>query len=539
MMLSSLLAPLRGSLHSRASIENPAFNLSDPAAYDNLGASPSSAGVRVGEREALSYPPMWRGINLISRDVGKLPLVVYERSGEGKNRAVAHPAYNILRYSPNAYAEAFILKQTVQAHALLRGNGYLYVFRNAGGVPLELLILDPSTTYPVRENGVLWYVTTVGGEDRRLSSSDVIHIRGLGFDGLVGYDAITYMRECLGRGIAAATFASMYFKNSARPSVVLEHPMRLSEAAQKRLREGWQSMHAGIENSHRMAILEEGAKLHAFSADAKDAQLLEMRQFEIRDVANLLGVPPHKLGDTSRQGYNSLEQENQSYLDDAIDPWLVVWEEACRSKLLTEQEKRDDSHVIEFLRNALVRADIKSRSDFYAKATAGHPFMTVNEVRSRENLNPLDGYDEIAKPTNNFGGDGEPAADVPADDPAPVAPADQPDDSERKMLARVKAFDRITRRAADQIRKAAKSPSGFGEFLERMAEFDVWAEESVGTVLDLCGVDVSVAVKRWRNAIQDECDRVYSSSPGSTFEAGIVAMLNRVCVELPSRLSAA
>src|SRR5262245_52331582 len=196
------------------SLENPRISLNDPNAWEDLGATSSDSGVRVNERTALGYAAWWRGINLVSRDVGKLPLNVYKRDGKGKVKDIEHPAYRLLRWKPNPYMTSITFKQILMGHVLMRGNGYGYIFRRGDGSPEAILPLMPDRTYPVRENGRLWYVTTItlssgqGAplEQRKLSPEDVLHIKGLGYDGLEGYDVLTYARDSLGLGLAARKF---------------------------------------------------------------------------------------------------------------------------------------------------------------------------------------------------------------------------------------------------------------------------------------------------------------------------------------------
>lgn len=363
----------------------------------------SAAGGRVGERRAMSYAAVYRAVALISGAVAKLPLVTYRRVvsalGEGKERARDHPAFGLLRHKPCPEMTAFTFKQTLQAHALLHGNGYAYVRRRGNGQPLELLLLSPKLTEPVRREGRLWYVTRASGREFRLPHDDVLHVRGLGGDGLVGYSVLSVARESLGLGLAARRHEAVFFKNSARPGVVLEHPGKLTPEGKKNLRESWERMHAGVDNHFRTAVLEEGLKAHLLTMTARDAQLLETRQFEIREIANWFGVPPHMLGDTSRTSYSSLEQENQSFLDNGLDPWLCCWEAECWDKLLSEAEKAGEAVVIEFLRAAWVRANLSARGEFYVRMLQAG-VLCANEVRGLENLNPIPGGDVFRVPLN-------------------------------------------------------------------------------------------------------------------------------------------
>jgi HK97 family phage portal protein len=435
------------------SLENPQTSLADPAdwVYEATGGADTATGLRINADKALGYSAVWAAVNLLSCDVGKLPLFVYRRVAAGKERATAHPAYRLLRYAPNADMTQMAFRQALQAHVLLRGNGYALVEYDSIGRPSALRILNPDLTYPVRENGRAWIVVDDGTRMARLDPSLVLHLRGLSYDGIQGYSVLTYARETLASGIAARDYGSRFFRNSARPSVILEHPQTMSEEAQRRLKASWDNMHAGLENQHKTAVLEEGMKANVISISARDAQLLEQRQFEIREVANWFGLPPHKLGDPTRTAYASLEQENQTYLSTALDRWLVTWEEECREKLLTEDEKAADSHVVEFLRLALLRADSAARAAYYAAATAGQPWMTPDEARAAENMNEVGGAaGELHYPLNTSPEQDTEVDDDPNQDAGAVRAAVRPlvEDVARRMARRIAAG---ARRAKDAV----------------------------------------------------------------------------------------
>ena len=399
--LKNLLADV-----SRRSIENPAVPLSDPDDFTVQtfgGGSRSTSGILVNPETVLGYPAVWRAVHLIARDVAKVPTIVYRRSGEGKERDTAHPAFSLLKYRPNLEQAAFFWKLNMQAVALLRGNSYSRVLRDGLGRSRGLVQLPTPKTKPVRRKGKLVYETVVrmpkGEEERKiLDPSDVIHIRGYG-EGLEGKSAVAHGRNSLGVGIAAQRFAGAFFKNGATAKTWLRHPETLSDEAAKRMRDSFGETYIGSQNWHRPYLLEEGLEVANVGMNMEDAQFLESRQFEIREVANWFGVPPHKLGDTTRTSFSSLEQENQAYLDDSLDPWLVAWESELREKLLLPAERDNDTHVIEFLRVALIRTNVKDRGKFYNFAIMGG-WMSRNEVRARENMNPFPGGDEFLEPLN-------------------------------------------------------------------------------------------------------------------------------------------
>lgn len=405
------------------SIENPSVPLSQ-AAYLSDGVEASS-GVRVSRKSALAYDAVWRAVNLISTTVAKLPLIIHRRVGDGKVRATEHPAYRLLKNDPNPESTSFIFRQTMQGHVLLEGNAYAYIWREQSGKPTKLLLMDPDATYPIKINGVLWYMTTVDGELVKIHPDNVLHIKGLGFDGLCGYSVLSMARESLGLGLAARKFGSTFFKNGAKSSGILMYPGRLKETAIANLRREWERHHAGTDNQHKLAILEEGVTYQPQTIPPNDAQFLETRSFSRVEVANWFSVPPHKLGDASKSSYNSLEQENQAWIDDGLDGCLCNWEGESRKKLLTEREKETDSHVVEFLREALLRANLAARGSYYRTAISGG-WMNVDEARSRENMNPLPNGEgqKFFRPLNMAVVGEEEPADEPEPEPEPETESD-------------------------------------------------------------------------------------------------------------------
>jgi HK97 family phage portal protein len=365
-----------------------------------FGSRRSESGVRVTRKVAFGYAPYWRSLSLISEDVGRCPLYVYRRvstpDGEGKERDTSHPAYYLLRHEPNDYMSAQTFRTTLTLHACDLGNGYAYIRRNGRLDPMELLPLDPEVTEPRRINGVLWYVTHVGDsmDPKKIPARDILHIKGPSWEGLSGIGWRTNGRETIGAAVAARRYQSGYYKKGSSPSLVIQVPGKMTPKAMRQLRQDWERMHAGAENAHKTAVLPFGATAHPLGSSMRDAQTNETQQQIVRMVSALTGVPPHKLGDNSRTAYNSLEQENQAYLDHALDPWLVKWEVECFLKLLTKNQKYDDTHVVSFQRNIFVQANLDSRTRAYASAKAAR-WMTTNEIRAKEDMNPLPGGNSL------------------------------------------------------------------------------------------------------------------------------------------------
>jgi HK97 family phage portal protein len=539
-------ATVRVSALVSKSAENPANPIS--AIYDDGalfgGNWSSTSGVEITRDAALSYSPFYRGVTLVSRDVAKTPMLVYRRTeASNKERAVEHPAYYLLRRKWNRYTTAFYAKQCLVGHAITNGNGYAYIFRD-GPDPTEIALLNPDVTWPVKEDGQLLYVTNIGGRMFRLLPENVIHLRGWGFDGLVGYGIVYQARHSLGLGIATRDFGSRYFKNSARPSTVIEYPKVMDKAIVDKLKDQWNQMYRGIDNAHKTAVLENGAKLVVLPVNARDSQLTELAQFSIRDMSNFLGVPPHKLGDNSRTAYNSLEQENQSYLDDALDGWFCNFEEECWDKLLTEEQKRNDTHVIEFLREALMRVDLKSQAEYNSKALAGMPWMTRNEVRGKMNLNRDPEGDKFIIPAN-LAGNPQLAQSNKAEDAGEESDGQDAEDNKRRLVEAQRqilrdALQRMVTRLCGQARKHSRTLVRFGEWVEGVADEN---REVVMDALGPCVAALSLAAGSRATAddaatllfgrITEKCRYLPVDAAGDDFPAAVDRAANEMARDLP------
>lgn len=383
MGLLDLLTPRR----TNNILENPRVSLSDPRAWEELfGMEPSAAGIRVTPKSAIGYPAIWRGINLLGNGMRKLPVGLHKTTTRGELRQeTKHPSYRLMHKKPNPLMTAGTFRKTILYHALLRGNGYAAIFRTGDGRPERegLLLLDPVKTRPAIAQGQLWYDTEARGIKKRIHSDDIFHLMGLSYDGLTGLDVITILADGIGIGLAARKYASKFFANGMHAAGFLQIPPGMSEPAQKRVKEDMKKRNEGLDNAFRTALLEDGAKWIQTTVSPEQAQLLETQKWHIKDIALILGIPPHKLGDDSKVSYNSLEQENKSYLEDSLDPWLCAFEEECNDKLLTENEQ--ESHYFEFDRRRLERSDDAAHFQTLA-VRVNNGLLTPDEARAEDNL---------------------------------------------------------------------------------------------------------------------------------------------------------
>lgn len=355
--------------------------------------SPTDAGVTVTRQSALGFSPLWAGINQISGDIAQTPFYVYRRlTGGGKTRATDHPAYRLLRRQPNEYHKAYDWLRAVIAQALTLGNHYSWIRRDPlTGQPLELLPLDPERVLLKTEAGpsgpTMIYSLRGKTDIKPMAPADVFHVRGLTWNGSEGLSLIDICRNTIARGLATASYASKFFANAAVPSGVLTHPGRLTPEAATRLQSQFAAKFTG-ENNFRVFVAEEGMSWAPMGIDAENSQLLQTMAFSIQDAARLLNIPPHRLGDSSRTSYASLEQENRSYYETTLGPWFAAIREEAWAKLLTPAEQADDSVTIEELQINVLRADAAARSSFYHSALLDG-WMNRDEVRALENLNPM------------------------------------------------------------------------------------------------------------------------------------------------------
>ncbi|XCP85091.1 phage portal protein [Roseburia hominis] len=363
-----------------------------------LGAS--SSGKYVTERSAMQMTAVYCCVRILSEAVASLPLQFYRYTDDGgKEKAVEHPLYFLLHDEPNPEMTSFIFRETLMTHLLLWGNAYSQIIRNGKGEVVALYPLMPDRMKVDRDDpGRLYYEYTVydaddvdgrKGTDRvgrtvRLQPHDVLHIPGLGFDGLVGYSPIAMAKNAIGLAIATEEYGSKFFANGAAPSGVLEHPGTIKDPS--RVRESWQATFGGSGNANKIAVLEEGMKYTPISISPEQAQFLETRKFQIDEIARIFRVPPHMIGDLEKSSFNNIEQQSLEFVKYTLDPWVSRWEQAMVRALLTKEEKR--KFFFKFNVDGLLRGDYQSRMNGYATARQ-NGWMSANDIRELENLDRI------------------------------------------------------------------------------------------------------------------------------------------------------
>ena len=354
----------------------------------------SSAGKSVTERSAMQMTAVYACVRILSEAIAGLPLHLYQyNENGGKEKAVDHPLYRLLHDEPNPEMSSFVFRETLMIHLLLWGNAYAQIIRNGKGEIIALYPLIPNKMSVNRDsNGRLYYeytrateeAPTMKGSTVRLSPADVLHIPGLGFDGLVGYSPIAMAKNAIGLAIATEEYGSKFFANGAQPSGVLEHPGTLKDPS--RVRDSWQSTFGGSGNANKVAVLEEGMKYTPISISPEQAQFLETRKFQINEIARIFRVPPHMVGDLEKSSFSNIEQQSLEFVKYTLDPWVVRWEQSIQRTLLRPEEKRD--YFVKFNVEGLLRGDYQSRMNGYATARQ-NGWMSANDIRELENLDRI------------------------------------------------------------------------------------------------------------------------------------------------------
>ena len=351
----------------------------------------STSGKPVNERSAMQMTAVYSCVRILAEAIAGLPLHLYRYNENGsKEKAIDHPLYRLLHDEPNPEMSSFVFRETLMTHLLLWGNAYAQIIRNGKGEVIALYPLMPNKmTVDRDENGQLYYTYqraseeahTMEGSSVRLKPYDVLHIPGLGFDGLVGYSPIAMAKNAIGMAIACEEFGAKFFANGAAPSGVLEHPGTIKDP--KRVRDAWQSQFGGSSNSGKVAVLEEGMKYTPISISPEQAQFLETRKFQINEIARIFRVPPHMVGDLEKSSFSNIEQQSLEFVKYTLDPWVIRWEQSMQRALFTSDEKSE--FFIKFNLEGLLRGDYQSRMNGYAIARQ-NGWMSTNDIRELENL---------------------------------------------------------------------------------------------------------------------------------------------------------
>jgi HK97 family phage portal protein len=355
--------------------------------------------MRVSADSAMRLAAVYACVRILSETMASLPLVVYRpRKDGGKDRVTDHWLYQLLGKRPNRYQNPFEWREMLQGHLALRGNAFCQILANSRGEITELIPIHPDRVrMELLSSGDYRYrIRDQAGSEIVLPRGEVWHLRGLSSDGLIGLSPIELSRESLGMALAAQDYGARFFNNDAKPTGGwIEFPGTFKDPEAKRVfRESYQAAQSGS-NRGKVLVLENGMKFHEVGVTNKDAQFLELRKFQITDIARLFRVPPHMIADLDRATFSNIEQQSLEFVMHTMTPWAERWEASIEADLLPD----GDALEIEFDFANLMRGDAASRSAYYQSGIQ-NGWLTRNEARISENLNPISGLDQPLRPLN-------------------------------------------------------------------------------------------------------------------------------------------
>jgi len=381
------------TLERRYSLENPNVPIAEGFTLLNLfGGQNTVTGKVVTADVALNASAVWSAVNVIAGTVGSLPIKLYRRRDDGgKEEERGHWVAGFCRDGPNEYMVAGSYREAAQGHLLLRGNTFTELIREGSRVVGARLLHPDMVKLRNTRGGYIW-THEEQGVPRPILWEDMLHIAGLGGDGILGWSVLKAARESIALGLAAEEYSARFYSNNARPSGFLSVPEVLKAESKENLVKSWNAAQGGLTNAHKVAVLEGGITWQQMSLSAEDSQMLQSRQFQLREIARWFNIPPHKIGDLDDATFSNISEQQIQFMQDTMEPWLVRWEQAVNSRLLTEEE-RNAGLFVEYLRDARMVGDPEKRGNFYtAQVNVGA--MTPNEIRAKENRNPVPGGDK-------------------------------------------------------------------------------------------------------------------------------------------------
>ena len=450
--------------------------LTNPAQWlvDMFGGRASATGQVVTPATAIGAPAVLAAVSALSRVVANLPLHVYVRDDQDRRRkALDHALYPLLHRAPNPEITSFEWRELAQTHVMLWGNAYAEVVRNGAGRVTALWPWTPDRVRVERDSqGQLIYwlrlprLGTTGASVPEVPflADRVWHLRGFSLDGVLGVPPTATAREAIGLTLAVEEYGARFFGQGTTPGGTLEHPGRLGPAAVERLKASWDQMHTGTQNSHRVAILEEGMKFNALQIQNEHAQFLETRKFQVADVARVFGLPPHMVGDLERATFSNIEHQGIEFVRYTLGPWCGRWEQRSTLALLTPSERQ--RYYVEHDLGGILRGDRLAQVQAYREEIMAG-ISTINEVRRLDNRDPIGEQGDVhwmqaqMTPLERLI-----SPPIPAPVPPELEPEPEPDDAPpppdaatnrwRRAYTRLldDAIERAIRREIEAVRKA-------------------------------------------------------------------------------------
>jgi len=392
-ILGSLITP-------RASLESPLVPISSSSILDFLGIKPSAAGIYVDEKKSLSMPAVWSAVNLIAGTCASLPLHAYRKGDANYAKLTGGQSAALLEY-PHPDLVPYDFWEIVHAHRLLWGNAYILKLRNALGVITELWPIHPSRVKVGRDSETGQKVYAVdGGESAGgltyVGDDKILHLPAFGYDGICGVSPIRFAAaQGVGLALAAEEYGAKLFGSGSLASGILQTEQRLKPEQATQLASRWKAKASGITGAHEVIVLDSGTTFQQLTIPPEDAQFLESRNFQVREIARIFGVPPHLLMDVegSTSWGSGIAEQTLGFVIFTLRRWLIRTEQAVTRML------RPDTVYAKYSLEGLLRGAPQDRAEFYTKMW-NLGALSTNEIRELEDRGPVEGGDVRYRPLN-------------------------------------------------------------------------------------------------------------------------------------------
>lgn len=499
--------------------------------FEALGGGLSESGVRVNPSTAITHGPVWQAVNILAGDVGQLPLHVMRMRGKSREKFREHPVDWLMSGEPNETQTPSVWKETMMAWALLWGNACCYIERDGSGRPTALIPLLPDRTgpravdYRSQSGQQFYFVIIESWIDGKLVPflyDDIFHIRGLATDGFWGLSAVDICKNAIGHGMATERHGNRLFSNGATPNGVLEHPGKMSPEARANLRAEWYEIHGGPNKAGKTGILWEGMKFNPISMSSRDAQWMEDRKFDREMVASLFNLPAFKLNALENSAVRAnLEEQNRDYFNTSLSRHLNKFKEEGERKLLAYNERRKGRVYLRWFPEAFLRGDTVSRFQAYSTAITAR-FMSPNEVREKEDMNPYEGGDEFLNPA------------IEQTDRSEQAETPEPDEDQQQQLARRFVASQVTQLLESEAKALEQSVGdnpqrNFCNWASKYYEKYLKMAEPMLKLPEMIAIQAGFPSANWRKAVelhaQDGLQAVLSLADTVT-QSGLAAVVS-------------
>ena len=362
-----------------------------------IGGNSSKSGIAVNDKSAMSMAAVWSCVRLISESVSSLPFHVYEKETDSVSLADNHPLEKLISLSPNQMMTSIAFREAMMVSLLLNGNAYCLIVREGGdgGRPVELKFFECSDVLVTEVNDNLYY--RFKGIDGPINSSNVIHVKGISYDGKIGISPIQAAKDSIGLGLAVEQFSSSFYKNGSNMGGVITVPSNANDLVRRQVREDFANSTTGINNSHKTHLLPSGVEYKPIGIAPQDAEFIATRKFSIAEISRIYRVPLHMISELDKSSFNNIEEQSSEYVKYTLLPWVKRIEQEFNKKLFREAEL--SKYFVRFNLEGLLRGNIKVRSEYYTKMIQ-NGVLSPNEVRALENMNKRDGGDEYLTPLN-------------------------------------------------------------------------------------------------------------------------------------------